>query len=97
MYFLSKPYDVTQLRGHNFCFYAELTKIIPNYHLILPLIYSSEQRNLKQHVFSIPVNFLEISRGENVKMTIFNAFLSKANRTESHDFFYGGDISKMLF
>ena len=29
------------MRGHNICFYAELTKIIPNYHLILPLIYSS--------------------------------------------------------
>ena len=47
-YFSLKPYDVTphlnrlietvQMRGHNICFYAELTKIIPNYHQILPLI-----------------------------------------------------------
>ena len=46
-YFSSKPYVVTphlnrlietvQMRGHNICFYAELTKIIPNYHQILPL------------------------------------------------------------
>ena len=26
------------MRGHNLCFYEELTKIIPNYHQILPLI-----------------------------------------------------------
>ena len=26
-----------RMRGHNVCFYAELTKIIPNYHQILPL------------------------------------------------------------
>ena len=41
-YFSSKPYDVTphlncldetgQARGHNICFYAEPTKIIPKYH-----------------------------------------------------------------
>ena len=47
-YLSSKPYDVTphlnrlvetvQMRGHNICFYAELTKTIPNYHQILPLI-----------------------------------------------------------
>ena len=50
-YFSSKPYVVTphlnrlmetvQMRGHNICFNAEITKIIPNYHQILPLIYSS--------------------------------------------------------
>ena len=50
-YFSLKPYDVTshlnrlnktvQMRGHNIRFYAELTKIIPNYHQILPLIQSS--------------------------------------------------------
>ena len=43
-YFSLKPYVVTphlnrletvQIRGHNICFYAELTKIIPNYHQIL--------------------------------------------------------------
>ena len=27
------------MRGHNICFYAELTKIVSNYHQILPLIY----------------------------------------------------------
>ena len=41
-YFLLKPYAVTphliQMRGHNICLYAELTKIIPNYHQILPFI-----------------------------------------------------------
>ena len=47
-YFSLKPYVVTphlnrlietiQMRGHNIYFYAELTKIIPNYHQILPLI-----------------------------------------------------------
>ena len=26
-----------QIRGHNVCFYAELLKIIPNYHQILEL------------------------------------------------------------
>ena len=50
--FSSKPYVVTphlnrlvktvQMRGHNIRFYAELTKIIPNYHQILPLIKSSD-------------------------------------------------------
>ena len=46
-YFLLKPYIVTthlnrlvetvQMRGHNVSFYAEVTKISPNYHQILPL------------------------------------------------------------
>ena len=41
-YFSLKPYVVTphlncltetvQMRGHNICFYAELTKFSPNYH-----------------------------------------------------------------
>ena len=29
------------MRGHNICVHAELTKIIPNYHQILPLAKSS--------------------------------------------------------
>ena len=43
-----KPYVVTphlkrlvktvQMRGHNICLNAELTKIIPNYHQILPYL-----------------------------------------------------------
>ena len=47
-YFSLEPYVVTphlnrlnetvQMRGHNICFYAELTKIIPNYHQILLLL-----------------------------------------------------------
>ena len=47
-HFSSKPCVVTphlnrlvekvQMKGHNICFYAELTKIVPNYYLILPLI-----------------------------------------------------------
>ena len=50
-YFSFKPYVVTphlnclvetvQMRGHNIWLYAELTKIVPNYHQILPLIKSS--------------------------------------------------------
>ena len=46
-YFSLKPYVVTpdlnrlvetvEMRGHNI-FFSELTKIIPNYHKILPLI-----------------------------------------------------------
>ena len=32
------PVKTVQMRGHNICFYAELTKIIPNYHPILHLI-----------------------------------------------------------
>ena len=32
---------MVQMRGHNIGFYAELTKIIHNYHPKLPLIYSS--------------------------------------------------------
>ena len=51
VFFSPKPYVVTphlnrclvetvQMRGHNICFYAELTKHIPNYHQIhvLPFI-----------------------------------------------------------
>ena len=47
-YFSFKPYVVTphlnrlietvQMRGHNLCFYVELTKIVPNYQQILCLI-----------------------------------------------------------
>ena len=47
-YFSLKPYVVTphlnhldkmvQMRDHNICYYANITKIIPNYHQILPLI-----------------------------------------------------------
>ena len=47
-YMSLKPYVVTphlnlldgtvQIRGHNICFYAELTKIIPNYHQVLRVI-----------------------------------------------------------
>ena len=50
--FILKPYVVTpclnhldetvQMRGHNICFYAELTKIISDYHPMLPLILSSD-------------------------------------------------------
>ena len=40
------------MRGHNICFYAELTKIIPNYHQILPLIKSSEYSDFFWHLFT---------------------------------------------
>ena len=35
---LNRLGEMVQMRGHNLCFYAELTKIIPNCHQILPLI-----------------------------------------------------------
>ena len=38
---LNRLIETVQMRGHNICFDAELTKITPNYHQIL-LIYSSE-------------------------------------------------------
>ena len=38
---LNRLVETVQMRGHSICFYAELTKIIPNYHQMLPLIYSS--------------------------------------------------------
>ena len=51
LYFCLKSYVVTshlnclvekfQMKGHNIGFCAELTKIIPTYHQIFPLIYSS--------------------------------------------------------
>ena len=34
---LSRLVETVQMWGHDICFYAELTKIIPNYHKILPL------------------------------------------------------------
>ena len=38
-YFSSNPYVVTHMYiGHNICFHAELTKIIPTYHQIFPFI-----------------------------------------------------------
>ena len=45
------------MRGHNVCLYAESTKSIPNYHQILPLIYSSDQSYIIIHV----INFKEAS------------------------------------
>ena len=39
---LNRLIETVQLRGHNICFYAELTKIIPNYHQRLPHIKSSD-------------------------------------------------------
>ena len=60
-YFSSKPYVLTphlnrlvetvQMRGQNICFYAELTKNIPNYHQILPLIKSSGR--IYRHIIGI--------------------------------------------
>ena len=34
---LNRLDEIIQMRGHNICFYAELTKLIPNYHQILHL------------------------------------------------------------
>ena len=41
---LNRLIKTVQMSGHNICFHAELTKIIPNYQQILHLIYSSEQQ-----------------------------------------------------
>ena len=38
---LNRLVETVQLSGHDICFYAELTKIIPNYPKILLLIWSS--------------------------------------------------------
>ena len=35
-------YEMVQMKGHNVCFYAELTTIIPHYIQLLLLTYSSE-------------------------------------------------------
>ena len=39
--YLNRLIETVQMRGHNIHFYAVLTKIIPNYHQILPLVCSS--------------------------------------------------------
>ena len=36
-------FEPSQIRVHNIGFYAELTRIIPNYYQILPLIKSSDE------------------------------------------------------
>ena len=38
---LNRRVETVQIRGHNIWFYAELTKIIPNYHQKHPLVKSS--------------------------------------------------------
>ena len=38
---LNRLVETAQMRGENICFYAELTKLIFNYHQILPPIESS--------------------------------------------------------
>ena len=35
---LSLLVETVQMKGHNIWFYAEFTKIIPNYHYLLPFI-----------------------------------------------------------
>ena len=42
---LNRLVETVQMRGHNICFSAELTEIIPNYPQILPLIYSSSHHD----------------------------------------------------
>ena len=75
--FSSKPYFVTphlnclfervQMRGHNLCFYAELTNIISNYHQILPLIYSFEF--MKMLLFEFYLNGASYIVLENISET----------------------------
>ena len=40
--------ETVKMRGHNVCFYAELTKIISNYCQIFPLIWSSVKEKRDQ-------------------------------------------------
>ena len=40
--------ETVQMRAHNICFYAELTKIIPNYHQILTLSRALEQHCIRK-------------------------------------------------
>ena len=35
---LNRLVETVQMRGHNICFYTEVTKIISNYHQILPYL-----------------------------------------------------------
>ena len=42
---LNRLVETNQMRGHNICFFAELTNLVPNYHQVLPLFKSSELFN----------------------------------------------------
>ena len=50
--------ETVQMRGHNVCFYAELTKIIPNYHQIRHLISSFDVFPSLLPLFSKGINSL---------------------------------------
>ena len=62
--------ETVQMRGHNIWFYAELTKIIPKYHQILPLISSSGVIIIAHvHAYALPFSecdgsVLRISMGK---------------------------------
>ena len=49
------------MRGHNICLYAELTKIIPNYHQILSLSLCEIYDSLKGSLRQIPTKKTHIS------------------------------------
>ena len=58
------------MRGHNICFYAKLTNMIPKYHQILPLIYSSDIfpfKNLQKNtlVYPFPLKVLSTAKHHN--------------------------------
>ena len=49
---LNRLNETVQMRGHNILFYAELTKIVPNYHPILLLYLELWKRCQAQHYIS---------------------------------------------
>ena len=59
-----------QMRGHNICFYAELTKIIPNYHLIIT--FKLQLLTFMRYAITI-VALLLIPRLEKTRTTLFSA------------------------
>ena len=51
---LNRLDETVQMRGHNICFYAELTEIIPNYHQIflscLELCFKKKKINIRPFI-----------------------------------------------
>ena len=99
----SKPYVVTphlncliktvQMRDHNICFYAELIKIIPNYHQILPLIYSSvyiHKRFFNDFLRAEILDIVSILVSKLLVMKVFSIkylpYTDYCNKTATHNY-----------
>ena len=54
--------EIVQMRGHNICFYAELTKIIPHYHQILICSFGVITINLLKNILSMSVSVIRHER-----------------------------------